>query len=52
MIKLTTSLIIVLISCASSVFVYTQLFTDSLIIPKWLFAMAGILFLGTYLLPQ
>lgn len=49
MIKLTTSLIIVLISCASSVFVYTQLFTDSLIIPKWLFAMAGILFLGTYI---
>lgn len=39
---------IFIILCAGSIFVHSQLFTDSYIVPKWLFAILALLGLGLY----
>lgn len=46
--KLTINLCSFIILCAGSIFVHSQLFTDSYIVPKWLFAILAILSLGLY----
>lgn len=46
--KLTISLCSFIILCAGSIFMHSQLFTDSYIVPKWLFAILIILGLGLY----